>query len=83
MSTLPVHYTDFKSLLKALLRSSADNRPTTMNETTDVEQAHHQEFDHRHSQQQQRRGDEGTNSITGLRHPIMLTITKVAAAILN
>lgn len=85
MPILPVHYTDFKSLLKTLLSPPGGNRPTTMNEAPDVEQARRQELDHRHRhrQQQQFRGGEGTNSITCQQHPIMLTITKAAAVILN
>lgn len=83
MSNLPVHYKDFKSLLKTLLSPSGDNHSTTMNETPDIEQARHPELGHRYRQQQQCRGDEGTNSITCQQHAILLTITKVAIAILN
>lgn len=83
MSALPVHYTNFKCLLKTLLSPAGDNRSTTMNETIDVEQARHPELVQCHHHRQQCRGDEGINSITSQQHPIILTITKVAAAILN
>ncbi|EHK41692.1 hypothetical protein TRIATDRAFT_312234 [Trichoderma atroviride IMI 206040] len=62
MSTLPVHYKDFKSLLKTLLSSSDDSRSTTMNEAPDIEQARHPELGRCHHQQQQCRGDEGRGS---------------------
>jgi len=82
MSTLPVPVRDFTSLMKTLFSPSGDNRSATMNETPDVEQARHQELDHGHCQQQQCRGDEGTENIICQRHPIMLKTTKVAAVML-
>lgn len=63
MSILPVHFRDFKSLLKTLSSPSGDNRSTTMNEMPDVEQAQRQELGHRHRQQQHCGGGEGTKSI--------------------
>ncbi|PON24034.1 hypothetical protein TGAM01_v207045 [Trichoderma gamsii] len=62
MSALPIHYTNFKCLLKTLLSPPGDNHSTKMNETPDVEQARNPELGQCHHQRQQCRGDEGRSS---------------------